>query len=151
MVHIMVTSQEAAETKLDSKLTEKSALTGSKAKAGNSEVITEENATSTVNLSVVSEPSAPTEPDQVMRKRELLDAVINKSGIKKKDAKPVVEAMLEVLGSALQDGRTLNLQPMGKFIVKHEKKLANGKVLTTRIRQAYDLPANDIEAETDVE
>ena len=86
-----------------------------------------------------------------MRKRELLDAVINKSGIKKKDAKPVVEAMLEVLGSALQDGRTLNLQPMGKFIVKHEKKLVNGKVLTTRIRQARDLPANDIEAETDVE
>lgn len=144
MGHIMVTSQEAAEIKLDSKSTEKPALTGSHAKAGNSKAITEENATSTVNLSVVSEPSAPTEPNQVMRKRELLDAVINKSGIKKKDAKPVVEAMLEVLGSALQDGRTLNLQPMGKFIVKHEKKLANGKVLTTRIRQACDLPANDI-------
>ena len=140
----MVTSQEAAEIKLDSKSTEKPALTGSKAKAGNSKAITEENATSTVNLSVVSESSAPTEPNQVMRKRELLDAVINKSGIKKKDARPVVEAMLEVLGSALQDGRTLNLQPMGKFIVKHEKKLANGKVLTTRIRQACDLPANDI-------
>ena len=37
MGHIMVTSQEAAETKLDSKSTEKPALTGSKAKAGNSE------------------------------------------------------------------------------------------------------------------
>ena len=144
MGHMMVTSQEAAEIKLDSKSREKPALTGSKAKAGNSKAITEENATSTVNLSVVSESSAPTEPNQVMRKRELLDAVINKSGIKKKDARPVVEAMLEVLGSALQDGRTLNLQPMGKFIVKHEKKLANGKVLTTRIRQACDLPANDI-------
>ena len=151
MGHIMVTSQEAAETKLDSKSTEKPALTGSKAKAGNSEIITEENATSNVNLSVVWDSSAPTEPDQVMRKRELLDAVISKSGIKKKDAKPVVEAMLEVLGSALQDGRTLNLQPMGKFIVKHEKMLSNGKVLTTRIRQACDLPANDIESETDVE
>ena len=151
MGHMMVTSQEAAEIKLDSKSREKPALTVSKAKAGNSKAITEENATSTVNLSVVSEPSAPTEPDQVMRKLELLDAVINKSGIKKKDARPVVEAMLEVLGSALQDGRSLNLQPMGKFIVKHEKKLANGKVLTTRIRQAFDLPTNDIESETDVE
>jgi DNA-binding protein HU-alpha len=79
-----------------------------------------------------------------MRKRELINAVVAKSGIKKKDAKPVVEAMLLVLGSALQDGRELNLQPMGKFKVNREKKLADGKVLKARIRQARDLPTSDV-------
>ena len=82
----------------------------------------------------------------VMRKRELIDAVVTKSGIKKKDAKPVVEAMLEVLGSALQDGRELNLQPMGKIKVKREKKLAAGKMLRAQIRQARDLPPSVVAA-----
>jgi DNA-binding protein HU-alpha len=80
----------------------------------------------------------------VMRKRELINAVVAKSGIKKKDAKPVIEAMLSVLGSALQDGRELNLQPMGKVKVNREKKLAEGKVLIARIRQARDLPTSEV-------
>lgn len=90
--------------------------------------------------SVVVNAPQPVVAGPMMRKKELIDAVVAKSGIKKKDAKPVIEAMLEVLGSALQDGRELNLQPMGKVKVNREKKLAVGKVLITRIRQARDLP-----------
>lgn len=90
--------------------------------------------------SVVVNAPQPVVAGPMMRKKELINAVVAKSGIKKKDAKPVIEAMLEVLGSALQDGRELNLQPMGKVKVNREKKLAVGKVLITRIRQARDLP-----------
>ncbi len=90
--------------------------------------------------SVVVNAPQPVVAGPTMRKKELIDAVVAKSGIKKKDAKPVIEAMLEVLGSALQDGRELNLQPLGKVKVNREKKLAVGKVLITRIRQAQDLP-----------
>ncbi len=71
----------------------------------------------------------------VMRKKELIDMVVERSGIKKKDAKPVVEAMLEVLGEALADNRELNLLPLGKFKVVNEKDLNNGRMLRVKVRQ----------------
>jgi len=71
----------------------------------------------------------------VMRKKELIDLVVERSAIKKKDAKPVVEAMLAVLGEALADNRELNLLPMGKFKVVNEKDLGNGKMMRVKVRQ----------------
>ncbi len=70
-----------------------------------------------------------------MRKKELIDLVVERSAIKKKDAKPVVEAMLAVLGEALADNRELNLLPMGKFKVVNEKDLGNGKMMRVKVRQ----------------
>lgn len=74
----------------------------------------------------------------VMRKRELIDLVVEKSGIKKKDAKPVVEAMLAVLGEAVSDGRELNLQPFGKVKVRRAKEMPNARVMVTKIRQSIN-------------
>ena len=79
----------------------------------------------------------------MMRKPELVDAVVVKSGMKKKDVKPIVEATLAVLGAALQDSRELNLQPLGKIKVNREKKKPNGKVMIARIRQSQDLPSEE--------
>ena len=59
-----------------------------------------------------------------------------RSGVKKKDAKPVVEAMLAVLGEALADNRELNIQPLGKVKVRRAKQMPNGRVLVTKIRQS---------------
>lgn len=70
----------------------------------------------------------------VMRKKELIDAVVAKSGMKKRDVKPIVETMLDVLGDALRDGRELNVQPLGKIMVRRSKKLQGGSVLTTKVR-----------------
>ena len=92
--------------------------------------------------SVVESPK-PVVLGPVMRKPELIDAVVAKSGMKKKDVKPVIEATLAILGSALQDARELNLQPLGKIKVNREKKLPNGKVLIARIRQSQDLPSEE--------
>jgi DNA-binding protein HU-alpha len=72
----------------------------------------------------------------MMRKKELVDLVVERSGIKKKDAKPVVEAMLAVLGEAITDSRELNLHPMGKLKVRRVKQLPNGRVMMTKIRQS---------------
>ncbi|MEP4249015.1 HU family DNA-binding protein [Tateyamaria sp.] len=77
----------------------------------------------------------------MMRKPELVDAVVAKTGLKKKDVKPIVEATLALLGSALQDARELNLQPMGKIKVTRVKDKASGKLLHARIRQPQDLPS----------
>ncbi|MGB7241635.1 MAG: HU family DNA-binding protein [Sulfitobacter sp.] len=70
-----------------------------------------------------------------MRKKELIDRVVSRSGIKKKDAKPVVEAMLAVLGEALADCRELILPPLGKLKVRREKKLPNGLAMVVKVRQ----------------
>ncbi|MEO0939702.1 MAG: HU family DNA-binding protein [Pseudomonadota bacterium] len=89
---------------------------------------------------VVIEAAQPVVSGPALRKKELIDAVVARSGIKKKDAKPVVEAMLDVLGEALGEGRELNLQPMGNIKVKRAKELSNAKVMVTRVRQSKGTP-----------
>ncbi len=70
-----------------------------------------------------------------LKKKELIDLVVERSGIKRKDAKPAVEAALEVLGEALGKGQDLNLRPLGKVMIKQTKELDNAKVLVCRVRQ----------------
>lgn len=85
---------------------------------------------------VVSAKARAEEHDNELRKKELVEAVVERSGIKKKYAKPVVEAMLETLGEALADGREMNLQPMGKLKINRVKQTGNGRIVINRIRQA---------------
>lgn len=70
-----------------------------------------------------------------LRKKELIDDVVARSGIKKKDAKPVIEAMLAAMGEALAEKRELILPPFGKLKVRREKDMPNARVLTAKIRQ----------------
>jgi DNA-binding protein HU-alpha len=79
-------------------------------------------------------PTVVSEPE--LRKKELIDLVVARSGIKKKDAKPVVEAMLEVLGNTLREGREMNLQPFGKLRINRTKEAANGRVVICKVRQS---------------
>ncbi len=74
-------------------------------------------------------------PGTMMRKKELIDAVVEASGVKKKDAKPVVEAMLEVLGTALSENRELNLHPLGSVKIRRANDMTKARVLTAKIRQ----------------
>jgi len=85
---------------------------------------------------VVVEGPQPVVSGPVMRKKELIDLVVERSGLKKKDAKPIVEATLAILGEALAEARELNLQPLGKVKVRREKVMPNGRVLVTKIRQS---------------
>ncbi len=88
-----------------------------------------------------------------LKKKELIDMVVDRSGIKKKDAKPVIEAMLAVLGETIASGRELNLQPFGKLRINRAIDKANGMVFVCKLRQsdaannAGNTPANDPLAE----
>jgi DNA-binding protein HU-alpha len=70
-----------------------------------------------------------------LRKRDLLDAVIASSGVHKKHAKPVVEAMMHTLGTAIAEGRTIDLQPMGKIKPQRTKDGPGARVVIAKIRQ----------------
>ncbi|SHH24135.1 HU family DNA-binding protein [Marivita hallyeonensis] len=82
---------------------------------------------------VVSETPTVSAPE--LKKKELIDAVVARSGVKKRDAKPVIEAMLAVLGETIADGRELNLAPMGKMKVTRMKRTTKAHVITTRLRR----------------
>jgi DNA-binding protein HU-alpha len=84
---------------------------------------------------VVVQEKAPVVSAPDLKKIDLVDEVVARSGVKKKFAKPAIEAALAVLGEALAEGRDLNLRPLGKVKIQKTKELANGTVITTRIRQ----------------
>ncbi len=87
--------------------------------------------------SAVSTASAVDDAEEVptLRKKELIDRVVLRSGIKKKDAKPTIEAMLSVLGEALSNGEELNLHPMGKMKVTRVIDKPNATVMVTKVRR----------------
>ncbi|SFQ56646.1 DNA-binding protein HU-alpha [Roseivivax halotolerans] len=78
------------------------------------------------------------QPD--LKKRELVDKIVKRTGIKKKDVKPVIEEALQILGDALSEGRELNLKPFGKMKVQRVKDVQNGQVLVTKVRQPDETP-----------
>lgn len=85
----------------------------------------------TVTDPIVSEPD--------LKKKELIDLVVARSGIKKKDAKPVVEAVLAVLGETIASGRELNLQPFGKLRINRSEEKPNGRVIVCKLRQSLSV------------
>ncbi len=72
---------------------------------------------------------------EALKKRELIEMVVARSDVKKKFAKPVVEATLEILGEEIARERELNLQPMGKL--KHNRLIetSGARVAVVKIRQ----------------
>lgn len=91
---------------------------------------------------MVRKTTKPTPPEPVeetiaalMKKPELLDAVVARTNLKKRDVKPAVEAALAVIAEALVRGDDMNLPPMGKLRVVKSKPLdAGAHVLTLKLR-----------------
>jgi len=98
----------------------------------------------TPDTSVVSEL-----PD--MRKRELVDAVVDRSGIKKRYAKPAIEAALAILGEVLEEGRSLQMPPLGRVKVQRTKALADGQVIVAKLRRKHVSEAAEDDAKSDDE
>ena len=90
--------------------------------------------------------SSPAVQGPEMKKRELVDAVVKRSGVKKKDARQVVDAMLAVLGESLADSRELNLQPLGRLKVTRVKQTNGGQVMICKLRQNGGAEKADKEA-----
>ena len=70
-----------------------------------------------------------------LKLRALVDLVASRSGVKKKDVKPVIDAALAILGEAIAEKRELNLPPLGKLKVNRTKDTANGRIIVCKLRQ----------------
>ncbi|MCR8725623.1 HU family DNA-binding protein [Frigidibacter sp. ROC022] len=71
----------------------------------------------------------------IYRKKELVDAVVASSGLKKKTVKPVVDAVLAEIGVALSRGDALNMPPLGKLLVNRTKDGPASEVLILKLRR----------------
>lgn len=102
-------------------------------------------ATNVIALTVAEEIPADAGPE--LKKQELIDKVLAKGDIKKKNAKPVVEAVLAVLGEVLAEGREVNLPPLGKIKINRVRDLANARIIVAKIRQSKPGAGPDAEAD----
>ncbi|PRY78895.1 DNA-binding protein HU-beta [Yoonia maritima] len=66
-----------------------------------------------------------------LKKPQLFNEVVARTGLKKRDVKPAVEAALAVIGEALARGDELILPPMGKTRIVKTKDLGQGATLLT--------------------
>lgn len=78
-----------------------------------------------------------------LRKKELIDLAVERSGVKKRDAKPAIEAALAVLGEALAEGREMNVTPFGKVKVTRMKRAGHGQIINARVRQPDEPEISD--------
>lgn len=84
---------------------------------------------------IVTNTLSPVVVGNELRKKELIELVVGRSGMKRKDVKPVVEAMLAVLGDAFAGQREMNLPPLGKFKVQRAQEKSDGRALVVKLRQ----------------
>ena len=97
----------------------------------------------------MTNPATPETDDvvaaPVLKKPQLFNEVVARTGLKKRDVKPAVEAALAVIGEALARGEELVLPPMGKTRIVKSKELGNGAaLLTMKFRTAkVDAPVQD--------
>lgn len=88
----------------------------------------------TPSLSIVTELKPQAAGDEI-KKKDIIDMVTERSGLKKKDAKPAVEAMIEILGELIAEGRDLNLPPLGKIKHQRTRDTANARIVMLKVRQ----------------
>ena len=75
----------------------------------------------------------------MLKKPEFIDRAVARTDVKKRDAKPAIEAALAVLAEALENGEELNLPPMGKMRVVKTKDIGEGAVvMTLKLRTMKD-------------
>ena len=112
-----------------SKTPKAAAKTPKQAKAAPSATNTPAKATAPASVPemTVSKPA--------MRKSELVDLIVTRSGLKKKDVKPVLEATLAVMGEVLADGREMNLPPFAKLKVQKQKMVNGSQVTIAKLRR----------------
>lgn len=87
----------------------------------------------------ISTPAISVPQGEMLKKAEFIDRAVERGDVKKRDAKPAIEAALAVLSEALMAGEELNLPPMGKMRVVKSTDIGDGAgVLTLKLRTMKD-------------
>ena len=83
----------------------------------------------------VVRPTGASVEGETVKKKDFIDRVVSRSGGKRRDVKPAVEAALAELADLLAAGGELNLPPVGKLKVVKSRDLGEGaQMLTLKLR-----------------
>jgi hypothetical protein len=84
-------------------------------------------------------PAVSVPQGEMIKKPEFLDRAVERADVKKREAKPAIEAALAVPAVSLINSEELNLPPMGKLRVVKSKDVGEGaKVLMLKLRTMKD-------------
>ena len=72
----------------------------------------------------------------MLRKKDMLERLTERTGLRKNQIKPVLEAVLAELGDALIKGESLNLPPLGKLTVNRSIAQEKADVVICKLRRA---------------
>jgi len=89
-----------------------------------------------------SDATADDKPDMV-RRPDLIQAVAERSNLKRSDTKMVIDLVLEEIGKALDAKDEVSLKPLGKFSVKKRNDGGNGAVLTLKLKRDVGTPQQE--------
>jgi len=129
------TSAKSARKAVPSKASPRSTVKAHKA-ATITSAAAEQNTVEAAEPLAAVVTTAPSPDAPMVKKKDFIEKVVERSGIKKKDAKPVIEAMLAELGDALARGETLALRPLGKVKVVRRSSKPTADVLVCKLRRA---------------
>lgn len=83
---------------------------------------------------VISSKSEDQDANKEIKKGEILDRLVARTGMKKGDARSALDAVLGVLGEALDEGADMSLAPLGKIKIARTKDTPNGKMVVCRVK-----------------
>lgn len=140
------TAKKKTTTSTRASATAPKATTSTRSRATASKATAEKVAAAAPEPKVVA-ISQPVVGQEDMRKKELIDLVVERSDVKKKYAKPAVEAVLAILGETIESGRELTLPPMGKVRINRVEDKGAAKVYICKLRRPNpkDAAAEDSE------
>lgn len=125
-----------APAKAPAKRTRTRTTAARKTSASLSAEVKEETAVTAPTLE--TQTDAADDAPEALRKKDLIEAAVERAGVKKRDAKPAIEAALAILGETLAEGRGLNMPGLGKIKVQNSKDLEGVKVVNLRLRRKVD-------------
>ncbi|MBY6047121.1 HU family DNA-binding protein [Vannielia litorea] len=86
------------------------------------------------DITVVT-PAEPVVAEGLVKKVALIDSVVEATGMKRKDVKPVVEATLAEIGNIIGKGADMQIPELGKLMVHKRKELPNGEMVMLKLRR----------------
>lgn len=82
------------------------------------------------------------EPRLQLRMRDVLERVVDRSGMRKGEARTAIETTMAVIGEAIENGEDIDLPGFGKLKLQREKATARGKTFVLRLVRNSATPSD---------
>lgn len=84
------------------------------------------------------QPSRAARTGVQVKKKDLVDSIVTRSGIKKPDVRATLDATLAIIAERLMAGDELVLPPLGRVRLLKERQTPKARIATLRLQQSSD-------------